>query len=203
MKGSIALFFSIISPANNPPANYSLQIRGDGVWFSESESGADEPRAAETIEVAAETSVSEEVTAVEVTGGAGPDDTLTAGGEFVELPAGETVWYSFQYVGHLEYEEVDEEEEAFWAGSEIEVWLDAEPDGSITFSTWTEEQVKQWAVGEEVEPVGRGTANDLEAGDLLWAGTFDTPSEYYIVVENGSAGDASFQLNSAGGDVMP
>jgi hypothetical protein len=74
---------------------------------------------------------------------------LEQGGEWEPLAAGESRWVSFQYVGHLEYEEVDEEEVAFWAGS------------------------------------------------------FSTPGAYYIVVENGSPADASFQLGIGCGNVMP
>ena len=183
-------------------AYYQLEITGDGVWILESESGASEPEGAVAPDVAPETTEAVEA-AGGVTGGTGPDDALTISDEFVSLHAGETLWYSFQYVGHLEYETVDEEEVAFWAGSEIQVWLDAEPDESVTFSIWTEEQIKQWAAGEEVEPVGRGTANEYEAGDLFWAGSFVAPGEYYVVVENGSPADASFQLGITSGDVMP
>jgi len=57
------------------------------------------------------------------------------------------------------------------------------------------EQVRRWAGGEQIEPVGRGTANEYEPGDLFWMGAFGTPGEYYVVVENASTGDASFQLD--------
>lgn len=119
------------------------------------------------------------------------------------LPVGESLWYSFPYVGHLEYEEADGEEQVLWASSEVQIWLDADPDESVTFSIWTEEQVKQWAAGEEVEPLGRGAASDYAPGDLFWAGSFGTTGEYYVVVENESSGDAYFQLGIAGGDVSP
>ena len=73
---------------------------------------------------------------------------------------------------------------------------------NAAFSVWTPEQMRQWAAGEEVSPVGRGTANEYEAGDMFWAGSFCTSGAYYVVVENGSATDASFQL-SISGDVSP
>jgi hypothetical protein len=168
-------------------AYYQIEITGDSVWVLESDSGANAPEDGQTPEVGAETAEGAEAAASGVTGGTGPDDALTAGDEYVSLPVGETLWYLFECAGD---------------GSEIEVWLDAEPDDSVTFSIWTKEQVKQWAAGEEVSPVGRGTANDYESGDLFWAGTFCIPGKYYIVIENGSAADASFQLGISG-DVSP
>ncbi len=165
-------------------AHYQLEITGDGVWVlePESESGASEPEDGQIVEVEDETTEVVETAANGVTGGTGPDDALTISDEYVSLPAGEILWYSFECAGD---------------GSQTEIWLDVEPDDSITFSVWTEEQVKQWAAGEEVEPVGRGTANEYEAGDMFWAGSFCTAGEYYVVVENGSPADASFQLGIA------
>ena len=48
-------------------------------------------------------------------------------GDWQALAAGETLWYSFEYAGD---------------GSQIEVWLDAEPDESVTVGIWTGEQVR-------------------------------------------------------------
>jgi hypothetical protein len=189
-------------------ACYQLDIAGDGVMLPEVEESAAADAAVEATVVeeaaeAEEAAVAEPVTgaAPEVVGGSGPDDALAVSKEFVHLAAGETLWYSFEYVGYLEYETVDDVEDAFWAGSEIEVWLDADPDETVVLSIWTAEQVEQWAAGEEVEPVGRGTANEYGPGEISWAGTFDAPATYYIIVENASAGDASFQLSVAGSDV--
>ena len=165
----------------NGTAYYQLEITGDGVWVLESDSEAKEPEDGQTPEGESETSEGAEAAESGVTGG-GPDDALTASQEYVSLAAGETLWYSFECAGD---------------GSQIEVWLNAEPDDSVTFSIWTEEQVKQWAAGEEVEPVGRGTANAYEAGEQFWAGSFCTPGTYYVVVQNGSASGASFKLGIA------
>jgi len=122
------------------------------------------------------------VTLVAIIGVAGTSSVAAQqpSGEWQALAAGESQWYSFEYAGD---------------GSRIEVWLDAEPDESVAFSIWTGEQVELWAAGEEIAPVGRGTANAYEPGDLFWAGAFGIRGEYYIVVENASSGDASFQLD--------
>ena len=64
-----------------------------------------------------------------------------------------------------------------------EVLLDAEPDGSVAFSIWTEEQVRLWALGKEFEPVGRGTENDLQPGDLFWSGRLGRPGRFYVVAQ--------------------
>ena len=81
--------------------------------------------------------------------------------------------------------------------------LDSEPEGNVVFSIWTEDQVQAWAQGEEIEPVGRGTENENESGDLFWAGSFGNPGRYYVVVENVGTGPGTFTLSISGEDVSP
>ena len=184
--GESGTYHIAVEGAGSGTAYYLLEISGDGVWFPE----IDESMEVEATEAGVETLVATEAAEAEIAGGTGPDDALpaTGGTDYVPLPAGETLWYSFEYAGD---------------GSQIEVWLDAEPDESVTVSIWTGEQVKLWAAGEEIKPVGRGTANACEPGDLFWVGAFGIPGEYYIVVENASSGDASFRLAVTGGDLSP
>ena len=103
-------------------------------------------------------------------------------GESEPLAAGERRWVSFEYLGD---------------GSQIEIRMYMDAVDNAAFSVWTPEQLRQLAAGEEVEPVGRGTANDYEAGEQFWAGSLCTPGTYSVVVQNGSASDASFKLGIA------
>ena len=73
----------------------------------------------------------------------------------------------------------------------------------MAFSIWNEDQVQAWAQGEEIEPVGRGTQNENESGDLFWAGSLGNPGRYYVVVENQGAEAGTFMLSISGEDVSP
>jgi hypothetical protein len=136
--------------------------------------------------------------------GAGPDNALFASDEWVSIPRGEILWYVFDYRGHHEFEEdEDGEEVATWIATPAQVWLDSEPDGDVVFDILTTEQVRLWALGEEIEPVGRGTENENEPGDLFWAGSLGTPGRYYVVVEHQGMEPGLFRLSISGQDVSP
>jgi len=126
---------------------------------------------------------------------AGPDSALPPSQNWVPLPAGETHWYAFDYQGHLEAGRGKKKGETVWIGSQIHVLLDAEPDSGAAFSIWTPAQVRSWALGEEVEPVGRGTRNELEPGDLFWSGNFAGPDRFFIVVEHRGSEPSRLKLS--------
>jgi TolB protein len=102
-------------------------------------------------------------------GGAGPDDALTPSGNWEQLEAGESRWYAFQYAGD---------------GSPIELTLQVEPHGSAGFAIWTPEAIRDWGLGLEAEPVGRGSAGSQAEGVLSWSGSFPIPGTYYTAVEH-------------------
>jgi hypothetical protein len=140
-------------------------------------------------------------------GSSGPDTALAPSGEWTPLSKGQEHWYVFEYLGHEEMREVEGEEdemEAVWINSSIRVLLDSEPDDSIAFSIWTPENIRTWALGEEVEPVGRGGKDDKAPGDLCWCGTFQKPGTYYVVVEHTGQGPetAAYTLDIGGRDVL-
>jgi hypothetical protein len=177
---------------------YTLDIRGSDVSFTAPmamPAKADEPAAGEEGLATAEP---------ETGAGAGPDNALAPTDEWVSITGGDALWYAFQYQGHHVFEEnEDDEEVAIWVASPVEIWLDAEPDQAVVFSIWNEDQVRAWAQGEEIEPVGRGTENENEAGDLFWAGSLGNPGRYYVVVENQGAEPGTFMLSISGEDVSP
>lgn len=139
-------------------------------------------------------------------GGTGPGNALAPSGEWTPLTRGEEHWYAFDYRGHQEMQEVEDngdEEEAVWVSSRIQVLLESEPDEGITFSLWTPENIRLWTLGEDVEPVGRGGEDEHAPGDLCWCGTFQEPGTYYVVVEHSGQGPdtAYYTLDVLGSDV--
>ena len=177
-------------------AYYSLEIHGSDVSFT-----APEAQAAQSVEPEAAV-VPAVMDAAGATAGTGPENALAITDEWTSLSEGEVLWYAFQYRGRHEFEE-DEDEEvvAVWIATPVHVWLDSEPDGNVVFGIWTEEQVRAWAQGEEIEPVGRGTENEDEPGDLFWGGNLGQPGRYYVVVELQGAKAGSFRLSISGEDV--
>jgi hypothetical protein len=124
--------------------------------------------------------------------------------EWIPISEGEATWVVFQYQGHHEFrEDEDGEQVAVWMATSVQIWLDAEPDEAAAFSIWTEEQIRLWALGEEVDPLGRGTANEYEAGDLFWAGSLSNPGRYYVLVEHQGTEPGSFRLSISGQDLSP
>ena len=179
-------------------AYYTLEILGRDVSFS-----APTATPATAAEPAPE---AEEVAAGEAgaVAGTGPDLALAPGDEWIPIAAGQDTWFVFQYQGHHEFEEdEDGEEVAVWIATPVQIWLDAEPDATAAFSIWTAEQIRLWALGEEVDPLGRGTANEYEAGDLFWAGSLSNPGRYYVLVEHQGTEPGSFRLSISGQDLSP
>ena len=178
------------------PVYYTLDISGEDVSVKapglEAESG----------EPAGEVAPEAMAVAVAAAGGSGPGDALAPNGEWTTLSTGQNLWYAFDYTGHHEYEEdEDDEVKAIWIDSPIYVWLDAEPDNSAHFRVLTEEQVRLWAAGEEYEPVGQGTENEYAPGDISWSGSFAQPGKYYILVEQQGPEAGQFLLMVSGEDV--
>jgi TolB protein len=119
-------------------------------------------------------------------GGSGPDDALTPSGNWEQLETGESRWYAFQYTGD---------------GSQIDITLQVEPHGGAGFAVWTPEAIRDWGLGLEAEPVGRGSTGSQAEGILSWSGSFTIPGTYYAVVEHsGSPPGTSHYLLEIRGD---
>jgi TolB protein len=121
--------------------------------------------------------------------GTGPGDAVAVTGDWQPLPPGDSHWYAFDYQGN---------------GSQIQVRLEAVPEGSATFALWTPEGIRRWGLGLEAEPIGRGST-DLAAGTaLVWSGSFTTPGTYCVAVEHqgNPAGTSNYQLEVSGDGVL-
>jgi hypothetical protein len=115
--------------------------------------------------------------------GTGPDDALAPTGQWTALAVNQQAWYAFRYEGD---------------GSQVLVRMSVEPSNSATFEVWTPDQLRQWARGDSVTPVGRGSASDVFGGDLVWAGSFNTPGTYYIIVKQTGQTPANYSLQISG-----
>lgn len=106
--------------------------------------------------------------------------------QWMGMKGGHSHWEAFQYEGD---------------DTNVEITLDAEPDEGATFSVWTAEQVRLYGLGEDVEPVGRGTPNEYAEGDLAWSGRFVQPGTYYVLVEHRGEAPSYCKLTLQGKDV--
>jgi len=165
------------------PAYYALSVEGDGVWFPTPVEAASAPEAVPAVSAeAAQASLALE----EPAGGTGPADALNPTGDWISLNVGQAIWFAFHYEGR---------------GSAIQIYMDASPSSGAVFSIWTPEQIRFWARGDEVSPVGRGAEDEFAPGDLSWSGSFANPDTYYVKVEHAGSVPSSFALHVEGDDV--
>lgn len=120
--------------------------------------------------------------------GSGPDDAMVPSGEWQPIYDGDEHWYAFQYAGD---------------GSRVDIELGVEPHGGASFAVWTPDETRRWALGLEVDPVGRGGEDPAAPGRRIWSGSFTSPGTYYVVVEDTSSqpGTSYYQLHVSGDGV--
>jgi hypothetical protein len=165
---------------------YRLEVAGDGVWFTEvtAEELGSQGDVAEESE--ADMPAAEGEASGRPEAGTGPDDASAPAAEWRPVDIGESHWYALQYAGD---------------GSQILIQMETSPDESATFCVWTPEQIRLWGLGEEVEPIGCGSADPFAGGVLVWSGNFNAAGTYYVVVEYaGSYSGTSHYLLSISGD---
>ena len=117
--------------------------------------------------------------AVAMAAGVGPDNATAPSANWTPLAAGQWAWYAFRYAGD---------------GSQVTVQMSVDANSPATYSVWTPADVAQWAQDGTMNPVGRGSANKVFGGDLVWTGHFNTPGAYYVVVENANATPSNYLL---------
>ena len=138
------------------------------------------------------------VAAAEGPGGMGPDDAMTATGEWKTLTVGGEHWYAFQVPGA----DKDDNE------SKVTIELQAAPVGSVGFSVWNLEGLHQKAEAgpnDKVEAIGRGSAKALDdlgfVDKLVWSGSFVSPGPYYVRVGQTGSNAGGYALR-IGGDAI-
>jgi len=107
-------------------------------------------------------------------------------GDWHVLKDGETQWYTFQYRG---------------GGLPIHVWMDVDPDQGAVFNILDQETAQSILAGvapQVVNAVGRGMANPVEPGYLLWQADFPEADLYYVMVQYKGPGDVVYAIHAAG-----
>lgn len=109
-------------------------------------------------------------------------------GKLSAIVGNEVHWYAFRDEGDA---------------STIQVSANATPSTCLAFAIWTPDQLRLWQQGEEVSPVGQGTANTTLKADLFWTGSFVKSGIYYVVVRRNAAvqSDCTYKLTVLGDDV--
>lgn len=120
--------------------------------------------------------------------GTGPEDALTPADEWKQIGPDKSRWYAFHYAGD---------------GSQIQVRLEMEPDGSATFAVWTPAGVRDRGLGLEADPVGHGSPDPYAEKTLTWSGGFNIAGTYYVVIEHSGAqpGKSYYLLTVSGSGV--
>jgi hypothetical protein len=103
--------------------------------------------------------------------------------DWMAMPAGASHWETFNY---------DK------ADTQIDLMMDAEPNHAVVFSVWTPEQVRQYSLGMDVDPVGWGTVNEEAPGEISWSGSFTSPGKYYVRVDHLGSGTSYCKLTLKG-----
>lgn len=119
---------------------------------------------------------------------ASAENPLPPIGKLSAIALDDVHWYAFRDEGDA---------------STIQIRADATPDTCLTFAIWTPEQFRVWQRGEEVKPVGQGTANPTLKSDLFWTGSFVKSGIYYVVVRRNLSvpGNCTYKLTVLGDDV--
>jgi len=165
-------YYVVVSQGSSGSSDYQLRISGADVWFPVPAA----EMTASTPAMALEMSPEMAMDSASATDSTDPNSLL---------PGAEAV-VSFDYDGKA---------------GQILASLDSDPDSAITFSVWTPSQWQLRSQGQDVDPIGRGSANDYVAGDLSWSGNFVESGTYYLILTNGSSQNASYTLAISGDGV--
>jgi hypothetical protein len=178
-------YYVIVSDASLVPETYNLQIMGDAVTLP---SGVSPAQPATTAPAGAAGAASSPTAATSATakpaavaqGGTGLGDALPISGAWAPLAVGQQVWYAFPYNGD---------------GSEVTVRMAADQSNAASFSVWTPDEARQFALDSTTQPVGRGSEDDSLGGDQVWAGNFNNGGTYYVVVTQTGPVPVNYQLS--------
>ena len=138
------------------------------------------------------------VAAAEGPGGTGPDDAMTATGDWKTLGVGGEHWYAFQVPGA----DKDGNE------SKVTIEVQAAPVGSVRFHVWDQEGLRKWAAADpdyHDAAFGHGSAKPLDdlgfVDKLEWAGNLTLPGPYYVCVDQAGMTPAGYAIK-IGGDAV-
>lgn len=76
--------------------------------------------------------------------------------------------------------------------------------GNVDFEVWSADNLNNWRNSSDFDPVGVGTTNEFITGDpLFWEGSFQANNNYYLIVQNTSAQEATYTLEIVGNVAFP
>lgn len=119
----------------------------------------------------------------------GPDTAIGAAMNAGTLAAGETRWYTFKY-------DYDHSSNKPAKDATVEVKMNEKD--SVSFEVMTSEQVRQWALGEDISAVGAGSVFEDVDTTLIWVGSAPASDRYYVLVENETDSPAGFNIEISG-----
>jgi hypothetical protein len=123
----------------------------------------------------------------------GPGDAAAPVATALVLQPHASQWFKFDY-------KYDDSDLAVTDAAEVELTAFAED--ALHFYVWTPENIQEWVNGEEVTPVGQGTAADGDEPAILsWVNGSHASETFYIVVENDSNESVEFLLTVSGDTV--
>jgi hypothetical protein len=152
-------------------STYQLRITGDDVSF---------PAPAAEMETAAETmtataNIEPVVTSEENIVAAA--ETTQIDGQWRSVNSQNPATFTFAYAGDNE---------------QVTLKMEVSPSDSVSFAVWTPAQWAEHNRGEDVDPVGRGSAEKEDV--LTWSGSFNQAGEYVVTVEAAGAKTGYYAL---------
>ncbi len=76
--------------------------------------------------------------------------------------------------------------------------------GNVDFEVWSADNLNNWRNSSDFDPVGVGTTNEFISGDpIFWEGSFQSNNNYYLIVQNNSAQEATYTLDITGNVAFP
>jgi hypothetical protein len=180
-------YYIIVENQGSTPNSYLLQATGDDIWFDLAAPSEMMPTSPAPMMMPQPGEVALAVVDLSViTGGLGPEASLSPQGQWIRLAPGASLWFSFTSRGE---------------NDDILAQLTAEPAQDFSFEVLTPDDLRERADGLEVTPVGRGSENETLSSDLSWRGNFNIAGQYHIVVENNGSAPGFFSLEVAGDDI--
>lgn len=174
-------------------SSYRIHINGKGTSVKGMDAVAAAAPAAESASVA-RSAVAADVKAApaEALIADGPDTAIGAAMNAGTLAAGETRWYTFKY---------DYDHSSDKPAKDATVAVKMNEKDSVSFEVWTSEQVRQWALGEDISAVGAGSVFKDVDTTLIWVGSAAASDRYYVLVENETDSPAGFNIEISGSTV--
>ena len=168
------------------PGTYYIVVKHSGIHATPTDYSLSVSGKGVSVPQAAASAAPVAAAPVKTTEAAAAADTMSSFEDWMAMDGGTSHWETFHY---------DKKD------SQVDLVMDAEPNNAVTFSVWTPEQVRRFSLGEDVEPIGRGTTNEKAPGDVSWSGSFTSPGTYYVRVDHLGQGTSYCKLALKGDDV--